>query len=75
MLCLDLKIVDSLFLDKLYQYQKYFQKKEYQGVATSRLVYTPATEDDGRYLTCRVLAGARVKQSLEDTWEIKVLCE
>jgi len=42
-------------------------KKEYQGVATSRLVYTPATEDDGRYLTCRV------KQTLEDTWEIKVL--
>ena len=44
-------------------------------MATSRLVYTPAIEDDGRYLTCRVLAGGRVKESLEDTWEIKVLCE
>lgn len=52
-----------------------FQKREYQGVATSRLVYTPAIEDDGRYLTCRVLAGGRIKESLEDTWEIKVLCE
>ena len=51
------------------------QKKEYQGVATSRLVYTPAIEEDGRYLTCRVLAGGRIKESLEDTWEIKVLCE
>ena len=53
----------------------FFQKKEFQGVATSRLVYTPAIEDDGRYLACRVLAGGRIKESLEDTWEIKVLCE
>ena len=51
------------------------QKKEYQGVATSRLVYTPAIEEDGRYLSCRVLAGGKIKESLEDTWEIKVLCE
>eukprot|EP00090_Calanus_glacialis_P029736 TRINITY_DN4776_c0_g2_i1.p1 TRINITY_DN4776_c0_g2~~TRINITY_DN4776_c0_g2_i1.p1 ORF type:complete len:861 (-),score=112.71 TRINITY_DN4776_c0_g2_i1:337-2919(-) len=48
-------------------------KKEYQGVATSKLLYTPAIEDDGRYLTCRVLAKGRMKESLEDTWEIKVL--
>ena len=53
----------------------YVQKKEYQGVATSRLVYTPAIEEDGRYLSCRVLAGGKIKESLEDTWEIKVLCE
>ena len=51
------------------------QKKEYQGVATSKLLYTPAIEDDGRYLTCRVLAKGRMKESLEDTWEIKVLCK
>lgn len=48
-------------------------KKEYQGVATSKLLYTPAIEDDGRYLTCRVLEEGRMKESLEDTWEIKVL--
>ena len=51
------------------------QKKEYQGVATSRLVYSPAIEEDGRYLSCRVEAGGRMAESLEDTWEIKVLCE
>ena len=62
------------YLDIYLDYH-YFQKKEYQGVATSRLVYTPAIQDDGRYLACRVLAGLSVRQSLEDTWEIKVLCE
>ena len=44
-------------------------------MATSRLVYTPAIEEDGRYLSCRVLAGGKIKESLEDTWEIKVLCK
>ena len=29
------------------------QKKEYQGVATSKLLYVPDIVDDGRYLTCR----------------------
>ena len=30
-----------------------FQKKEYEGVATSKLLYKPQISDDGRYLTCR----------------------
>ena len=29
------------------------QKKEYQGVATSKLLYVPDIIDDGHYLTCR----------------------
>ena len=53
----------------------FFQKKEYQGVATSKLLYSPDIGDDGRYLTCRVLAKGRMEESLEDTWEIKVLCK
>ena len=79
------------------------QKKEYQGVATSKLLYVPDITDDGHYLTCRspriissrlikieaknilsnhiishhhrVLAEGAMEESLEDTWEIKVLCE
>ena len=51
------------------------QKKEYQGVATSKLVYKPDINDDGRYLACRVLPTSKTGKSLEDTWEIKVLCE
>ena len=56
-------------------YAGFFQKKEYQGVATSKLLYSPDIGDDGRYLTCRVLAKGRMEESLEDTWEIKVLCK
>ena len=51
------------------------QAKEYQGVATSKLVYNPDIRDDGRYLACRVLPTSKAGKSLEDTWEIKVLCE
>ena len=53
----------------------YLQAKEYQGVATSKLVYKPDIGDDGRYLACRVLPTSKAGKSLEDTWEIKVLCE
>ena len=53
----------------------YLQAQEYQGVATSKLVYAPDIGDDGRYLACRVLPTSKAGKSLEDTWEIKVLCE
>ena len=44
-------------------------------MATSKLVYNPDIGDDGRYLACRVLPTTKAGKSLEDTWEIKVLCE
>lgn len=42
-------------------------------MATSKLVYVPAIEDDGRYLTCRVSEPGSHQHILEDNWEIKVL--
>ena len=51
------------------------QNGEYQGVSTSRLKYVPSIEDDGRYLTCRVIIRAKAEKVLEDSWEIKVLCK
>jgi hypothetical protein len=62
-------------VNQLYHFSNFHQKKEYQGVATSKLVYVPAIIDDGHYLTCRVLPVGRMEESLEDTWEIKVLCK
>ena len=44
-------------------------------MATSKLVYVPAIEDDGRYLSCRVSGHGSAETLLEDTWEIKVLCK
>ena len=43
--------------------------------ATSKLLYSRDIGDDGCYMTCRVLAKGRMEESLEDTWEIKVLCK
>jgi hypothetical protein len=44
-------------------------------VSTSRLKYIPTIEDDGRYLSCRVIIRAKTEKVLEDSWEIKVLCK
>jgi hypothetical protein len=52
-----------------------FQNGDYQGVSTSRLKYVPNIEDDGRYLTCRVIIRGKAEKVLEDAWEIKVLCK
>jgi hypothetical protein len=51
------------------------QNGDYQGVSTSRLKYVPNIEDDGRYLTCRVIIRGKAEKVLEDSWEIKVLCK
>ena len=42
------------------------QKKEYQGVATSKLLYVPDITDDGHYLTCRSprIISLRLKQKI-----------
>ena len=42
------------------------QKKEYQGVATSKLLYVPDITDDGHYLTCRSprIISSRLKQRI-----------
>ncbi|XP_023348793.1 uncharacterized protein LOC111717526 [Eurytemora carolleeae] len=52
-----------------------YQNSEYQGVATSKLLYKPIIEDDGRYLTCKIIVSGRLEKVLEDSWEIKVLCK